>query len=201
GFGRAYVTPVVSEFLKKYPEVEVQLQLTDHPLNLSEEGFDLGIRFGELPDTRLIARKIASNRRVLTAAPSYLKKFGLPRVPADLCRHSCIILRQDNAAYGTWRFTNGRKNANIAVKVRGRLSTNDGEVALAWALDGHGILVRSAWDVAKYVRGGQLRHVLKDFNLPPADVYAVYPQRHNLSAKVRAFIDLLTARFHGGSRF
>jgi LysR family transcriptional activator of dmlA len=193
GFGRTYIAPVVSAFAKRYPEVEVQLQLTDRPLNLAEEAFDVGIRFGELPDARLIARKVSANRRFLCAAPAYLKKFGYPKVPDDLARHNCIVLRQNDAAYGIWRFARGRKTDTV--KVRGALSSNDGEVALTWALDGHGILMRAEWDIAKYLRSGRLQLVLEEYSLPPADIHAVYPERHNLSAKVRVFVEFLVAQF------
>ncbi len=193
GFGRTYIAPVVSAFAKRYPEVEVQLQLTDRPLNLAEEAFDVGIRFGELPDARLIARKVSTNRRFLCAAPAYLKKFGYPKVPDDLARHNCIVLRQNDAAYGIWRFARGRKTDTV--KVRGALSSNDGEVALTWALDGHGILMRAEWDIAKYLRSGRLQLVLEEYSLPPADIHAVYPERHNLSAKVRVFVEFLVEQF------
>ncbi|MEN3291261.1 MAG: LysR family transcriptional regulator, transcriptional activator for dmlA [Burkholderiales bacterium] len=193
GFGRIYITPLVSKFVKRYPEVEVQLQLTDRPLNLVEEAFDVGIRFGELPDTRLIARKLAPNRRLLCAAPSYLKKHGTPKVPHDLTHHNCIVLRQNDAAYGSWHFTRGRHAETV--KVRGTLSSNDGEVTLNWALDGHGITLRAEWDIAKYLRSGRLELVLEDYATPAADIFAVYPERHNVSAKVRAFTDFLVASF------
>ena len=165
GFGRTYIAPVVSAFAKRYPEVEVQLQLTDRPLNLAEEAFDVGIRFGELPDARLIARKVSPNRRLLCAAPAYLKKRGVPKVLEDLSRHNCIVLRQNDAAYGTWRFTRGKKSETV--KVRGSLSSNDGEVALTWALDGHGILMRAEWDIAKYLRSGRLQLVLEEYCCRP----------------------------------
>jgi DNA-binding transcriptional LysR family regulator len=193
GFGRTYITPIVSEFVRHYPEVEIQLQLTDRPLNLVEESFDIGIRFGELPDTRLIARRIAPNRRLLCAAPAYLKKHGVPQVPHDLTRHNCIVLRQNDVAYGTWHFQRGRHVETV--KVRGTMSSNDGEVTLKWALDGHGITLRAEWDIAKYLRSGRLRVLLEDYMAPPADIFAVYPERHHLSAKVRAFTDFLVASF------
>lgn len=193
GFGRRYIAPLVSDFYQHYPEVDVQLQLTDRPVNLADEAFDVGIRFGELPDARLIARKIASNRRLLCAAPAYLKQHGIPQAPEDLIHHNCIVLRQNDSAYGIWRLTGGRKTETV--KIRGALSSNDGEVALGWALKGHGILMRAEWDLAKYLRSGRLQVILPDYALPPADIYAVYPERHSLSARVRAFIDFLIARF------
>ncbi|WP_019142297.1 LysR substrate-binding domain-containing protein [Noviherbaspirillum massiliense] len=189
GFGRTYIAPIVSTFSREYPDVEVQLQLTDRPLNLVEEAFDLGIRFGSLPDARLSARKIMSNRRFLCASPTYLKKAGVPQAPQDLAQHTCIIHRQNDDAYGVWRLTKGRKVESV--KVHGTLSSNDGDVVLGWALDGRGIVIRSEWDLNKYLQSGRLQLVLEDYALPPADLYAVYPDRHNLSAKVRIFIDFL----------
>ena len=193
GFGRTSIAPLVSAFALKYPEVELQLQLTDRAINLVEEAYDLGIRFGELPDTRLSARKIMSNRRFLCASPAYLKQAGIPATPEELARHRCILHRQNDDAYATWRLSKGRKSE--AVKVRGSLSSNDGDVVLGWALDGHGILLRSEWDLAKYLDSGRLQVVLPDYTLPSADLYAYYPSRQHQPAKLRAFIDFLAAQF------
>jgi len=192
GFGRSHIAPAVSDFAKRQEAVEVQLQLTDRPLPLVEESIDVGIRFGDAPDTRLIARRIAANRRVICASPAYLKRRGRPRTPADLARHDCLVLRQNESAYGTWHFTRGRRHETV--KVKGRLSSNDGEAVLRWALDGHGILMRAEWDAAKYLKSGRLVLLLEDYALPPADIFAVYPERHHLSAKVRAFVDFLVER-------
>jgi DNA-binding transcriptional LysR family regulator len=193
GFGRTTIAPLISLFAKRYPELEVQLQLTDRPINLVEEAFDLGIRFGELPDTRLSARKIMSNRRFLCAAPAYLKKRGEPQTPAELTRHQCIVHRQNDDAHGIWRLTRNRKTETV--KVGGALSSNDGDVVLGWALDGHGILLRSEWDAAKYLASGRLQIVLPDYKLAPADLFVYYPSRVNLPAKVRIFIDFLAEKF------
>jgi DNA-binding transcriptional LysR family regulator len=198
GFGRTYITPIVSNFVRRYPEVEVQLQLSDHPLSLVDDAFDIGIRFGEMPDSRVIATKIAPNRRLVCAAPAYLKKFGVPKCPNDLARFNCIVLRQNDAAYGTWRFTKGRTTETV--KVRGTLSSNDGEVALNWALDGHGLMLRAEWDIAKYLRSGRLQIVLEDYASPSADIFAVYPEKHKLSSKVKVFIDALAASFGNPSQ-
>lgn len=192
GFGRTTIAPLVSQFARAWPEVEVQLQLTDRAINLVEEAYDLGIRFGELPDTRLTARRIMSNRRFLCAAPAYLKRHVPPALPADLARHACILHRQNDDAFATWRLTKGRKTETV--KVRGHLSSNDGDVVLGWALDGHGILPRSEWDAAKYLDSGRLQVVLPDYTLPAADLYAYYPSREHQSAKVRAFLDFLVAQ-------
>lgn len=191
GFGRTTIAPIISRFAQRYPDVEVQLQLTDRTINLVEEAFDLGIRFGELPDTRLSARKVMSNRRFLCASPAYLKKFGTPRTPDELAQHRCILHRQNDDAPGIWHLTKGRKTESV--KVSGALSSNDGDVVLNWALDGHGILLRSEWDAAKYLQSGRLHVVLEDYKPAPADLFVFYPSRRNLPVRVRSFIDFLVA--------
>lgn len=193
GFGRSHVAPLISRFVKAHPQVEVQLSLSVDPPALVDDAFDVCIRFGEPPDARVVARRVAANRRLLCASPAYLARHGMPRVPNDLVRHNCICIRQGDEAYGIWRLASGRSTQ--AIKVRGNLSTSDGEIAVNWALEGHGILMRAEWDVARYLRSGRLREVLENFRTPPADIYAVYPQRHQGSARVRAFVDFTAARF------
>jgi DNA-binding transcriptional LysR family regulator len=189
GFGRSYIGPAISGFGKSYPDVEVQLHLTDRPIVLPDEAIDISIRFGEIPDSRLVAKKIVANRRLLCASPAYLRSAGVPTHPHELTQHQCIVLRQNETAYGNWRLSSGKHSETV--KVHGKLSTNDGEVALNWALEGHGVLMRAEWDVAKYLRSGRLVQVLADYETPPADVYAVYLERLNLSAKVAYFVEYL----------
>ncbi len=155
-----------------------------------------GYPLGELPDSRLIARKIAANRRRLCAAPAYLAAHGTPEAPKDLASHNCIVLRQNDAAFGIWRLSRGKQSESV--KVRGSLSTNDGEVALNWALDGQGILMRAEWNLADHLRSGRLVEVLGDYQTPPADIYAVYLERLNLSAKVSCFVEHLRTFFRQG---
>lgn len=196
GFGRSHIAPLISKFAYKHPQVEVQLQLSVNPPALADEAFDVCIRFGAPPDTRVIARRIASNRRLLCASPAYLARAGTPKLPQDLARHSCIGIRQGDEAYGMWRLTSGRGAAQRteSIRTRGTLSTNDGEIAVNWALDGHGILMRAEWDIARYLRSGRLVPVLPGYRTPDADIYAVWPQRHQLSARVRAFVDFAAAQ-------
>lgn len=193
GFGRRHVAPALSRFAHDHPEVELQLHLSDRPVNLVEQGFDAAVRFGELPDVRLTAIKLASNRRLLCAAPAYLRRAGAPASPRELPQHRCIFLREGDETFGTWHLRHGARHETV--KVRGPLSSNDGECALSWALDGHGILMRSQWDAAPYLRSGRLREVLPDWKLPPADIYLVFPTRAHLSAKTRALVDFLQERF------
>jgi len=202
GFGRRHVAPALSAFGKAFPEVELQLHLTDRPVNLVEQGFDATIRFGELPDSRLTARRLLSNQRVLCAAPAYLSQHGEPRTPSDLVAHRCIVIRESDETYGTWHLHQNLHQAQQqqTVKVRGTVSTNDGESALGWALDGWGILLRSKWDTAPYLQDGRLRQVLPAWSLPPADVYLVYPSNANLSAKTRALVDFMVQWFGEAGR-
>ncbi len=193
GFGRSHVAPIISRFVRKFPEVEVQLQLSVSPPALTEDAFDVCIRFGAPPDSRVVARRIAANRRLLCASPAYIAKRGMPRSANDLASHNCIGIRQGDEAYGVWRLSTGRgKNAIVqSVKTRGSLATNDGEIAVNWALDGHGILMRAEWDIERYLKTGRLVQVLPQYTTPEADIHAVYPRRHQMASRVRAFVDFV----------
>ncbi|NWF48455.1 LysR family transcriptional regulator [Hydrogenophaga sp. D2P1] len=197
GFGRSHLAPLISRFVRQYPQVEVQLQLSVNPPALTDDAFDVCMRFGAPPDARVIARHIAPNRRLLCASPAYLKKHGTPKVPNDLMKHNCIGIRQGEEAYGLWRLTSGRGKSAVteAIKTRGNLTTNDGEIAVNWALDGHGILMRAEWDILRHLDSGRLVQVLPQCFTPDADIYAVYPQRHQLAARVRAFVDFVAQSF------
>jgi DNA-binding transcriptional LysR family regulator len=197
GFGRSHIAPLISRFIKAHPEVQVQLQLTVDPPPIAEDGFDVCVQFGEPPEARVIARRLAANRRVLCATPAYLARHGTPKAPRDLVHHNCITIRQGDEAYGLWRLGTGKRAETV--KVRGNLSTSDGGIAVGWALDGHGILLRAEWDIARYLRSGRLVTVLDGYPAPPADIYAVYPQRHQGTARVRALVDFLVAGFAGAA--
>jgi DNA-binding transcriptional LysR family regulator len=139
------------------------------------------------------ARTRAPNRRQLCASPSSLERHGTPTSPGEPAQHNCIGIRQGDQAYGLWRLSSGRRTE--AVKVRGNLSSNDGEIAVNWALAGHGIVMRAEWDIARYLRSGRLKQVLENWKTPPADIHAVYAQRHQVSARVRTFVDFLATHF------
>ena len=140
---------------------------------------------------------LAPCRSVLVASPAYLARAGEPKVPADLVRHNCIGIRQGEEAYGLWRLTHGRgrQATTEAIKTRGNLTTNDGEIAVNWALDGHGIVMRAEWDIERYLNNGRLVQVLPGYHTPDADIHAVYPQRHQMAARVRAFVDFVAQSF------
>lgn len=193
GFGRTRLAPALSAFARAYPEVQVQLHLTERPVNLVEQGFDAVVRFGELPDSQLSARRLLHNRRVLCASPRYLAQSPEPRLPADLLAHRCIVIRESDETYGTWHLRQGQRQETI--KVNAALSTNDGGAALVWALDDQGILQRSLWDIAPLLASGELREVLPGWKLPPADIYLVHATKSELSAKIRALSEFMRQWF------
>ena len=195
GFGRSHVGPLVGQFIRQHPQVQVQLQLSVDPPPLSDDAFDVCIRFGPPPDARVIARKIADNRRLLCAAPAYLARHGEPQTPADLARHNFIGIRQGDDAYGVLRLNRGPRGTAQTVKTRGTLTTNDGGIAVQWALEGHGLLLRAEWDIREHLEQGQLVQVLAAYHAPDADIYAVYPAPHRSAARVQAFVDFMAAAF------
>ncbi len=201
GLGRSYVAPLIHTFVQQFTDVDVQLQLSVTPPPLSDDLYDVCIRFGPPPDTRAVAKLLAKNRRILCASPEYLRRHGEPKTPEDLAKHNCIGIRQGDE-YGVWRFTpcraKGKSTAKAQernIRIRGNLTTNDGGVAVNWALSGNGILLRAEWDVREYIEKGNLIHVLQGYDTPDADIYAVYPQQHRSTTRVKAFIDFLTASF------
>jgi LysR family transcriptional regulator, transcriptional activator for dmlA len=197
GFGRMHIAPLISGFAREYPGVQVQLQLSASPPPLTQDSFDVCVRFGEPPDARVIARLLAPNRRLLCASPGYLARRGTPKTPADLARHDTIAIRQGDEAYGVWRLRSGKRTETV--KVHGPLSSNDGEIAVQWALAGHGIVLRAEWDVARYLKSGRLREVLPNWQTPPADIYAVYPVQVQGAARVKAFVEYLAQHLGEGA--
>ena len=195
GFGRSHIAPLISRFVRLHPKVDVQLQLSVNPPALNDDVFDVCIRFGEPPDARIIARAIAANRRLLCASPEYLARNGIPLKPADLRHHNCIGIRQGSDAYNLWRMTpaDDKRGRTESIKTGGNLSTNDGEIAVRWALDGHRIVMRAEWDVRRYLESGRLVHVLPQYHTPGADIYAVYPQRYQSSRRVDVFVDFVAS--------
>jgi DNA-binding transcriptional LysR family regulator len=195
GFGRSHIGPLISRFVQQYPQVDAQLQLSADPPSLTDDAFDVCIRFGPPPDTRVIARKIADNQRLLCASPAYVALHGEPKTPADLAQHNFISIRQGGEAYGVIKLAKGRQSKAETVKTRGNLTTNDGSIAVQWALDGHGILLRAEWDIRHHLAQGQLIQLMPQFHTPDADIYAIYPAQHKSAARVRAFVDFVAEAF------
>ena len=189
GFGRRHVAPLLSAFAAQNPQLELSLNLSSQPVNLLDASIDIDIRVGEPPDSRLIAHHLLDNPRLLCAAPAYLARQGVPSSMADLARHNCIVLKQYDSDYATWRFS--RDGQTYSQKVTGSLSSNDGEVVMRLALDGHGLVLRSWWDAHEYLARGELVQVLPEYEAPRADIYAVYQQRRHVPQRIGAFIQYL----------
>jgi LysR family transcriptional regulator, transcriptional activator for dmlA len=195
GFGRRFLAPLIEQYTKAYPEVEVQLLLTDMPLNLAAHAIDVCIWLDPLPDARLIARKIAACKRVVVASPAYLKKFSKPLVPSELSKHQCLVLRQTDSSFATWKFSKGRTSESV--RVNGHLSSNDGEVVRQWTLAGQGLMIRSEWDVSELIKSKQLVQVLADYATTSSDIVAWYQPGTQKTARLHAFLEMLGEQFRG----
>lgn len=193
GFGRSYIQPLVSRFIKKYPAITIQLFLTPFPPALSDDAFDVSIQFGKPLHQMLKTRLLAQNRRLLVASAAYLARAGTPAMPQDLLKHNCIVIKQDEQPYSEWILSSGKSTEKIPVS--GNLMTNDGYVGVQWALDGHGVLMRAQWDVARYMRSGRLIQVLPNFNTPNADIYAVYREQPHTTARMTLLLNFLSRSF------
>ena len=193
GYGRNRVAPALSEWVRQYPSVKVQLELLDRPVDLIGEGFDLDIRVGGRPEPNLIAKRICTNYRVLCASPDYLSKYGTPACLADLTHHNCLVIRERDQVFGVWRLNGPRRIETV--KVDGSMSASNGEIVHRWALDGHGIILRSVWDVETSLKEGRLVRVLSEYQ-QDAHVFAVYSSRLSGSAKVRLCLQFLEQRLN-----
>jgi len=188
--GRQHISPLIPDFLRQYPAVTVDLRMTDQIVDVVDEGIDLAVRIGALKDSTLVARKLASNRRVLCASPAYLAQHGTPRHPADLAQHECVILANQR----DWSFVT--PTGVIDVRVSGRLVTDNGEVIRDALAAGIGIGLKSTWSVAPLLASGELVTVLDDYPLAQTvAIWAVYPSRAFVPPKTLAFIEFLAGRF------
>jgi len=192
-FGRQYISPLLPEFLALHPRVKLSVNLNDQMLDLVGSGFDLGIRVGALGDSGLVARKLASNRRVLCASPDYLRRHGAPHAPADLAAHDCLLLVGSQGRQDSWRFTD-RKGREIVQRVKGRFESNQGELLRDAVVAGLGIALHSIWHVHEELRAGRLQVVLPEYRIAETGIHAVMPQRRLVPPRVRAFVDFLAQR-------
>jgi DNA-binding transcriptional LysR family regulator len=197
GFGRLHVSPVMSAYLKRYPEVSGELRLEDRVVSLVEDGIDLAVRIGELADSSLVARHVGEMRRIVVASPAYLKARGEPKRPADVVSHDTIQFGSTVAA-ADWRFRDDGEAVRIAYAPR--LLTNSSDAAVQYAEAGGGLTRVLAYQAAASLKAGRLRIVLEKFELPASPIHIVYPTSRLLSAKVRTFIDLVvkTTDWHFG---
>ena len=193
GFGRTHIAPVVADFAKANPDVRVDLTLTDRPVSIIEEGFDVGIHLGDPHDSRLRARKLLANDRILCASPAYLETHGRPLLPSDLARHRLIEIAEDENTVGRWTLTHRKTKKVVNLAAVPVLRSNSGSAALDWCLAGLGIVLRSRWHAAAPLADGRLEEVLPDWHMP-ADVYAYFAAKKP-SAQLRAFLDAMALRF------
>ena len=189
GFGRLHVSPVMSAYLKRYPEVSAELRLSDRMVNLVEDGVDLAVRIGHLPDSTLVARHVGEMRRIVVASNGYLEQHGEPKTPAAITSHQTIQFGAMNAA-PDWRFVeNGRE---IRVACAPRFTTNSADAAIQYAEQDGGLTRVLAYQAADAIKAGRLKIILAEFEQPPLPIHLVYPTSRLLSAKVRTFIGLVT---------
>jgi DNA-binding transcriptional LysR family regulator len=188
GFGRLHVSPVMSAYLKRYPDVSGELRLADRMINLVEDGVDLAVRIGHLADSSLVARRVGEMRRIVVASKAYLKQHGEPDTPQAIASHQTIQFGA-MAAAPAWHFLeDGRE---VSMTCSPRLSTNSADAAIQYAAEGGGLTRVLAYQAAEAIKAGRLRIVLQKFEQPPLPIHIVYPTSRLLSAKVRAFIDLV----------
>ena len=188
GFGRLHVSAVMSAYLKRYPDVSGELRLEDRMVNLVEDGVDLAVRIGHLPDSSLVARQVGEMRRIVVASPGYLKSRGEPKTPEALKAHQ-IIQFGGSALTADWRFARGGEELRMTIAPR--FTSNVADAAIQYAIEGGGVTRVLAYQAADAIRRGRLKVVLERFELPALPVQIVYPTSRLLSAKVRAFIDLV----------
>jgi DNA-binding transcriptional LysR family regulator len=189
GFGRLHVSPVMSAYLMRYPEVSGELRLSDRIVNLVEDGVDLAVRIGHLADSSLVARHVGEMRRIVVASSSYLRAHGEPMTPSAIASHQTIQFGAVTAS-PDWRFV--EQGEDIRIACTPRFTTNSADAAIQYAEQGGGLTRVLAYQAAESLRAGRLEIVLAKFEQPPLPIHIVYPTSRLLSAKVRSFIDIVT---------
>lgn len=190
-FGALFVTPIVTEYLQRYPEVTASCWFLDRVVNMVDEGVDIGVRIGELPDSSLQAIRVGRVRRVICAAPSYLKRHGAPQTPGDLTAHT-IVSASGVTPTPEWRLV--ENGAPKLVKLQPRMTTTTNDSAVAAAVAGFGLTRLMSYQVAEHVREGRLQFVLSEFETAPLPVHLVHREGRHASQKARAFLDLAIER-------
>jgi len=190
-FGRRYITPIVNAFVRRYPKVNIDLLLVDRFTNLVEEGLDVAVRVGELPDSSLVAVPVGQARRVICASPDYLRRQGKPRVPQDVAAHRCVRFT-GVAPRDEWDFRMGRRE--VAIPITSVISCNQIDSALQACIDGLGLGMFFSYQVASHRKAGELKYVLEKFEAEPRPIQVIFPHSKLLSAKVRTFVDECVAQ-------
>ncbi|MEO8101607.1 MAG: LysR family transcriptional regulator [Betaproteobacteria bacterium] len=192
-FGVKHLAPAIGSYQSRFPEVLFDVSVSDRFVDLVEEGLDLAIRIGDIGNPLLIARKIGDMRLVSCASPEYLKRHGTPRRPEDLVRHNCLTYEYAPVR-NQWPFRD-KDGSDLKVRIAGSVHGNNGEILAAIAAEGVGIAFEPDFIVSPMIKSGRLVPILKGFQPPPYPIYAIYPSRRHLSAKVRSFVDFLVERF------
>jgi len=197
GFGRRHVAPLVPLFRELHAEVTISLNLSDRVVDLAGEGFDCAVRVGDMPDSSLVSVRLADNRRLCVATPTYLRQHGTPAHPNDLSKFDCLTLSSDASQARGWLFQvpHGDRIELMHFKLGGPLDCSDGEVLHDWCRSGYGIAWRSTWEVEAEIASGALVPVLEDFAAPANGIYAVFAQRQYLPLRLRLWIDFLKQQY------
>ncbi len=196
GFGNDYIAPLVGEFQRLHQNLTVELELSDNPSWADSHQWDIIIYIGELRDSSLKLAILAPNRRFLCASPDYLLRRGNPASPKALRDHACIALRENSEDVTLWRFTHSSSSEQVSIRINPTLASNEGRVVKEWALAGHGIIMRSEWDVQSSLNSGKLQRVLPEYELPGADIVALLgTDARSRSARTAQFLQLLKERF------
>lgn len=198
-FGRIHIAPLIAKFAALHPALRVTLDLSEKPWTEIKNA-DVVIHIGAMRDLAWVAHLLARNARWICASPAYLRQHDAPKHPRDLLEHACLCVRENEEDVTLWHYrTSGRKPAGRgraeSIRVAPALTCNDGEVVRDWAVAGRGVILRSEWDVAPFIRRGELQRVLMNWDFAGADVLALVPARHGISARVTQFIEFLKAGF------
>ncbi|MBA2963385.1 MULTISPECIES: LysR substrate-binding domain-containing protein [Ramlibacter] len=197
GFGRSWLGPALAQFASRHPRIEVQLQLTERLPDLAVEGYDGAVWLWSVRGQRAsewTGRRLARNQRVLVAAPEYLQRRGTPLTVEELASHECLVVRESER-FDVWRLQRERDRGEVRVRVAGRLSSNSGELVRDWCLAGHGIMLRSLWDIAGLLATGELVRVLPGHAMVDADIHWLAPHTPTTPRRIRLLVDFLADQF------
>ena len=195
-YGLHRLSPLIAEYAALHPEVKLDISLNDRYVDLVEEGIDLAIRIGNLAESRLIARKLGGTHSVVCGSPDYLARHGTPRHPADLAHHSCLGYTYTGSG-NEWHLRHEHRNETV--RITGAIRANNGDLLRMAAINGAGLILQPLFIVEEDLKAGRLVQVLEHYTSAEYGIYAVYPSRQHLSAKVRTFVDFLVAHLGGGN--
>jgi len=204
GFGRLWLGPLLAKFQQRYPQVQIELQLSERLPDLANEGFDAAIWLWNPPAqiaAEWISRKLAPNQRVLAAAPAYLRQHGMPTAPEQLSQHQCLVVRENGGETGQgqrfdeWRLTREGNARLLHIPVKGPLSSNSGEMVRDWCLAGQGIMLRSLWDIAPLLATKRLVRILPDCAMHDAHIHWLAPYRSQMPLRIRLLQEFLADQF------